>query len=79
VAEALLRKRVSAVESNLPVVRNAEKVLFRDAAQQVIDDYAINQQASIAVVTRRIRKHRSFGCTRQPGLQVTMSRNGSGS
>jgi hypothetical protein len=53
----LLEKRNGAREHNLPIVRKAEALTFTQAAQAVIDDFAANGKASIAVVRRRIHKH----------------------
>jgi integrase len=56
-AERLLRQRVGARENNLPVIPNAERLTFNEAAQAVINDFIANNQRSIAVVRRRIEKH----------------------
>jgi integrase len=53
----LLRKRTGAREHNLPVIQNAEKLTFDQAALAVISDYKVNGKRSQRVVERRIEKH----------------------
>jgi integrase len=70
VAKRLLRSRVGAREHNLPVVKNAEKYTFTEAAQAVIDDFTTNGKRSLSVVQRRIDKHLTpfFGGRRLVGI-----------
>jgi hypothetical protein len=57
VAEKLLLKRTGAAVHNLPVVKYAERLSFRTAAQAVIEDFTANNRKSLAVLRRRITKH----------------------
>jgi integrase len=56
-AERQLEKRNGAVTHNLPIIKNAERLTFHDAAQAVIDDVTIKHPASLPTVKRRITKH----------------------
>lgn len=56
-AERLLQQRVGARENNLPVIKNAERLTFNEAAKAVIDDFIANNQRSLLVVRRRIDIH----------------------
>ena len=71
-AEALLLKKTGAVAHNLPIVEHAERLTFREAAQAVIDDCAVNHKVSEVTVTRRITKHLTpvFGGRRLVGIKT---------
>jgi integrase len=56
-AVALVRKRTGAVHEQRPVIRNAERLTFDEAARDVVTDFEINAKRSIAVARRRIEKH----------------------
>jgi integrase len=56
-AEKLLRRRIGAVEHNLPVIPRAEKLTFNQAAQAMLDDFTASGKKSLVVVRRRIKKH----------------------
>lgn len=71
-AERLLDSRNGSRIHNLPVVRNAERLTFDDAAQAVIDDCKVNHKVSEVTVARRIAKHLTpvFGGRRLVGIKT---------
>jgi integrase len=66
----LLVKRNGQRENNLPIIKNAEKLTFHEAAKLIIDDFVANKRRSLAVVQRRIDKHLTpfFGGRRLVGI-----------
>ena len=72
-AERLLDSRNGSRIHNLPVVRNAEKVTFDEAAQALVDDYTINHPSSLKGLNRRITKHLApvFGGWRMAAITST--------
>jgi integrase len=66
----LLDSRNGARIHHIPIVKNGEQLTFDEAAQGVIDDYAVNGKRSIEVVKRRIQKHLQpfFGGRRMAGI-----------
>lgn len=56
-AQRLLQRRIGAREHGLPVVPNAEKVMFGDAAKAMLDDYRAKGRRSTKVAERRVKKH----------------------
>jgi integrase len=69
-ATRLLDRRNGARLNNLPVIPNAEKLTFCEAAQAVLDDFSTNKKRSERVVRRRIEKHLMpyFGNHRLAGI-----------
>jgi integrase len=57
VAARLLRKRIGAKASGLPVIVHAERLTFRDGAKMMTDDFTANKKRSLRVVQLRIDKH----------------------
>ncbi|MCC7033841.1 MAG: site-specific integrase [Acidobacteria bacterium] len=53
----LLRRREGRIAEGQPVMPKAGKVTFDDAAADLLTDYQVNGRKSVAVVTRRVRKH----------------------
>jgi integrase len=72
-AERLLGSRNGSVAHHLPIVRNAEKATFNEAAKAVVNDCTINGKTSLAVVQRRIEKHLApvFGGRRLASITTT--------
>ena len=69
-AERLLRRRIGAREHNLPVIPRAEKLTFIEAAQAMLDDFAVNAKRSLSAVRGRIGNHLLpyFGARRLVGI-----------
>jgi len=56
-ATTLLKKRNGSREHNLPIVKNAERLTFNDAAQAVEDDFTTNNKVSLNVLQGRLKVH----------------------
>ncbi len=71
-AERKLQQRVGARENNLPIIRNAERLTFDDAAKAVIDDYTVNRKRSLKATRGRIDNHLRpyFGGRRLVGISA---------
>ncbi|HEX5474971.1 MAG TPA: tyrosine-type recombinase/integrase [Vicinamibacterales bacterium] len=56
-AVRLLRRRTGAREHGLPVIANAEKLTFEQAAQAMFDDFKTRGRRSLDEAERRVRLH----------------------
>ena len=54
VARRILRLREGDVEKGIPIVPQMGKILFDDAADDLLNDYRINGKASLESVERRV-------------------------
>jgi integrase len=70
-AGRLLRKRIGARDSGLPVVPYAERTTFEDAVVMIRDDFSVGGKKSWDDVDRRIRLHLTptFGGRRLVGIR----------
>lgn len=56
-AKSILKRREGAVADGVPLTTKIGQARFKDAADDLINDYTINHRRSLDEVTRRVNKH----------------------